>query len=145
MTKDAIDRFFDAADNIADNVVKTLEHAHYPDKNYDTHESHSPTPPAQLSQFSPEVMDAEFTEHVDIMFGAVSLADKKGHYWHAFIGVTNRTLCKQTIQPNHIVARKRPNRNARDFAAICYGCVSNLIAFETQSEDVAISELANGL
>ena len=122
-----LDDLLDVADKITDKVVDTLKDAHYPGKEYD-----DPIPDAVIVK-----------EEITILFGAVGGPDGKGFYWHAFHGISNRTLCAKTIDPAKITQRKKPNNAAQDFIVMCYGCVSKLVAFETQSTQLPL-ELTDG-
>lgn len=132
----SIDDFFDAADKVADKVVGALKNAHHPGKDYDKE----------------SIEDAELADEPapkklgEVIIGSVSASDGKGHYFHLFQGYSNKPFCTEVaIDPALIKSRKRPNPDARDFIACCFGCISKLIAFQTQSTPIALKELTDGL
>ena len=125
MTKDSVDKFFDALDNGADKLVGALKGVHYPGKEED------------------EAEDAEFRDvATSFRLGAEHLADKRGHYWHILRDAYLVPLCQKR---STMVAFKHLTPSEGGFYAVCIGCLARLIAFQTQSQsDVAVKELTDG-
>lgn len=125
--KDGIDKFFDILDKGAEKFVGVMQGVHYPGK-----------------EDEPDAQDAEFRDVPTLrasVIGAETLTDKRGHYWHIF--QKEGDVYPYCAKPTRVVAWKKPSKET-GFYAVCVQCLFRVIAFQTQSEDVAVKELTDG-